>query len=66
MSQHREYLRRQLEDAERELDSAKKLSEITSAARKRRLALEALRWLDEQKRKERRASRGRASGDASS
>lgn len=51
MSQHREHLKRQLEEAEREFDAARKPSDIRAAAQKRRLALEGLRWLDEQERK---------------
>jgi hypothetical protein len=64
MSQHREHLKRQLEEANRELDAATKPSEIRAAATKRRLALQGLQWLDEQERKakpKRSPSRGRRS-----
>jgi hypothetical protein len=54
MPQHRERLAKQLEEAERELDAATKLSEVRAAPTKRRLALEGLRWLDAQERKPKR------------
>jgi hypothetical protein len=65
MSQHRQHLEKQLAEAERELDAATKLSEIRAAATKKRLALEALQWLDEQE-KPKRPTRGRGSRGASS
>jgi hypothetical protein len=62
----RERLRKVIEEAEREL-AAKRSSEIRAAATKRRLALQGLRWPDEQERNaKRRPGRGRGSGDASS
>ena len=67
--QHREYLRRQLEAAERELAAATKPSQIRAAATKKRLAQEGLQWLDEQERKakpKRRSTRGHGSAGASS
>jgi hypothetical protein len=51
MDRDREQLERQLKEAERELDAARKPSEIRPAAQKRRLAMQALQWLDEQERK---------------
>jgi hypothetical protein len=51
MNRRRERLEKQLEEAKRELaelDAARKPSEIRAAAQKRRLAMEGLRWLDEQ------------------
>jgi hypothetical protein len=65
MSQRRKHLQNQLAEAERELDAAKKPSEIRAAAQKRRLALEGLQWLDEQE-KPKRPSRGRGGRGASS
>jgi hypothetical protein len=54
-----------VEEAERELDAATKLSEVRAAAQKRRLASQVLAWLDEDE-KPKRSTRGRASqGDAS-
>jgi hypothetical protein len=53
MSQHRQHLEKQLAEAERELEAAKKLSEIRAAATKKRLALEGLGWLDEEEAKPR-------------
>jgi hypothetical protein len=57
--QHRKRLQEQLAEAERELEAAKRLSEIRAAATKRRVALEALQWLDEQEKPKR--PRGRTS-----
>ena len=68
MDPHGEHLTKQLEEARRELDVARKPSEIRGAATKRRLALQGLQWLDEQERQarpKRRSSRGRGSEDAS-
>jgi hypothetical protein len=65
MSQHRQHLEKQLAEAERELEAAKRLSEIRAAATKRRVALEALQWLDEQEARPP-SRRGRGSRDASS
>jgi hypothetical protein len=62
MSQHRDDLQRQLEEAERELDAATKPSEIRAAATKRRLALQGLRWLDEQEAKPERSPSRRGRG----
>jgi hypothetical protein len=45
MSQRRKHLKRQLEEAERELDAAKKPSQIRAAATKRRLALQGYNGL---------------------
>jgi hypothetical protein len=67
MSQRRKHLEKQLAEAERELDAAKKPSEIRSAAQKRRLALQGLQWLAEQESTTpKRPSRGRGSRGASS
>jgi hypothetical protein len=60
----RERLRKVIEEAEREL-AAKRSSEIRAAATKRRLALQGLRWPDEQERNAKRrpdlaAAAGRA------
>jgi hypothetical protein len=46
-------LLKSIEEAERELDAAKKLSEVRAAATKKRLALEGLRWIEEQENAER-------------
>jgi hypothetical protein len=62
----RERLAKELQEAERELDAATKPSQIRAAAQKRRLALEGLRWLDEQEAKPKRPTRGRGSAGASS
>jgi len=63
----RERLTKQLQEAERELDAAKKPSEIRAAATKRRVALQGLQWLeDEAKRKRPPSRRGRGSAGASS
>jgi hypothetical protein len=60
MRQRRAYLKKQLEEAARELDAATKPSQIRAAATKRRVALQGLQWLDEQEAKpKRRTSRGR-------
>jgi hypothetical protein len=56
--QRRKHLEKELAEAERELDAATKPSQIRAAAQKRRLALEGLRWLDEQE-KPRRPRGGR-------
>jgi hypothetical protein len=45
---------KELREAERELDAAKKPSQIRAAAQKRRVALEGLQWLDEQEAKPKR------------
>jgi hypothetical protein len=65
VSLHREHLEKHLAEAERELDAAKKPSEIRAAATKRRVALEGLQWLDEQE-KAKPATRGRGGRGASS
>jgi hypothetical protein len=57
--QHRAQLRRQLEEAERELDAATKPIQIRAAATKRRLAKQGLQWLEEQEQPKRPTSRGR-------
>jgi hypothetical protein len=62
MSQRRKHLEKQLAEAERELEAAKKLSEVRAAATKRRLALEGLRWLDAQETKSKRSPSRRARG----
>jgi hypothetical protein len=58
--QRRKHLEKQLAEAERELDAAKKPSQIRAAATKRRVALQGLQWLDEQEKakKPKRPSRG--------
>jgi hypothetical protein len=67
MSRRRAYLKEQLAEAERELDAAKKPSQIRAAATKRRVALQGLQWLDEQEAKSKPPNRrGRGSADASS
>jgi hypothetical protein len=53
----RDYWTKQRQEAQRELDAATRPSEIRAAARKRRLALEGLAWLDEQENVERSTQR---------
>jgi hypothetical protein len=53
----RDYWTKQMQEAERELDAATRPSEIRAAARKHRLALEGLAWLDEQENAERSTQR---------
>jgi hypothetical protein len=56
---HREHLQRQLAEAGRELDAARKPSEIRAAARRRRIALEVLEQLDAEEKPKRPTTRGR-------
>ena len=44
----REYLQRQLAEAERELDAAKRISEMNRAAKKLNRARRELQWFDEE------------------
>ena len=70
MDRRRKHLENQLDEAEHELDAAKRPSEIRAAATKRRLALQGLQWLDEQEAAKPKLPasrrRGRGSGAASS
>ena len=69
MHRRRKHLENQLTEAERELDAAKKPSEIRAGATKRRLALQGLAWLEQEAAKPKRPAsrrRGRESGGAAS
>jgi hypothetical protein len=60
-------LMKAVEDAERELDAAKRLSELRAAAAKLNRARAELQWLDHKEKPKRSASRrGRGSAGASS
>jgi hypothetical protein len=62
----REYWRRKLEDAERELDAAKGRTALNTAAKRMQQARAELRRLDEAEKPKRCSTRGRGSAGASS
>ena len=64
--QDREYWTKKLRDAERELETAKKRSDVNAAAQKLQRARAELKGLEQAPKRAHRSNRGRASAGASS